>query len=285
MSAFTFGHTPDADDAYMFWALTTNRINTSLNIKHEIMPIQQLNTRLIDNDLDISAVSVTNLPNIADNYNLLSVGGCFGEKYGPKLISRNTIPTTQLQNKKIGVPGRLTTACTLFHIYLHELAGVIPENIVVLPFNEILPSVARGDIDAGIIIDEGQLTYKSLGLNLIVDLGEWWNEQYGLPIPLGADVVRKSLPDEVKYEVHNIFTQSVQQALDNREQALDYALKYGRGISKDKGREFVGMYVNKRTLDMGDDGFNAIKLLIEKGSTLGLFENKLPEILTSISVM
>jgi 1,4-dihydroxy-6-naphthoate synthase len=265
------GHSPDSDDAFMFWGLATGRIQTYLEFEHILRDIQTLNEWALEGRLECTAVSVHALAHVAGRYALLRYGGSFGDGYGPMLISRNAMPPEALRDATIAVPGTMTTAFLALSLYFAEAFGdgAKPRHQVV-PFAEILPAVRDGRFEAGLLIHEGQLTYASEGLAQIEDLGRWWKSETGLPLPLGVNVVRKDLGSVVAGETARCIRESILASLDNREEALRYALQFARGMDAGTSDQFVGMYVNERTLDMGDEGLAAIRLLLERGADLGL---------------
>jgi len=264
------GHSPDSDDAFMFWGLAEGPVQTSHQFEHILRDIQTLNEWAMEGRLETTAVSVHAFAYIADKYALLRHGGSFGEDYGPMVVSRSSLTAEDLKSTKIAVPGKLTSAFLELNLWFHEQFGTKLENYEVVPFDEIIPAILDGRFEAGLIIHEGQLTYKRDGLNLVVDLGVWWKENTGLPLPLGVNVVRKDLGPEMMAEISRVMRESIQAGLANREQALQYALRFARGMDAATSDEFVGMYVNERTLDMGQEGIDAIRLLLRKGAEIGM---------------
>lgn len=265
------GHSPDSDDAFMFWGLASGEVKTDLEFEHILRDIQTLNTWAMEGKLESSAVSVHAFAHVADKYALLRHGGSFGEDYGPMLVALREIPLEELKDLTIAVPGLLTSAFLQLQLFFEDTfgPGVRPKHEVV-PFDEILDRIKDGTYEAGLIIHEGQLTYIREGFTKLVDMGIWWKEKTGLPLPLGVNVVRKDLGQDVVGEVSRCMRESISAGLNNREKALEYALQFARGMDHDTSDEFVGMYVNERTLDMGEPGVQAIKLLLKKGAEAGL---------------
>jgi 1,4-dihydroxy-6-naphthoate synthase len=265
------GHSPDPDDAFMFHALANNKIETGgYKFDHELVDIETLNRRAFSGDLELTAVSIHAYAHLADKYVLCACGASMGDQYGPMVVTREAISLQELRGKTIAVPGTLTSAFLGLRLCLGE---DFPH--VEVPFDQIIPAVADGQwdgqhIDAGLIIHEGQLTYANSALKLVVDLGEWWYEKTQLPLPLGANAIRRDLGDEVIADVTRLLKASIQYGLAHREEALDYALQYGRDLDRKKADQFVGMYVNDWTLDFGDRGRQAVALLLDEGYKHGV---------------
>ena len=264
------GHSPDSDDAFMFWGLANGQVESKYEFEHILRDIQTLNEWAMEGKLESTAISVHAFAYVADKYALLRHGGSFGEEYGPMVVASRQIPLDELKNTTIAIPGKLTSAFLEIQLWWTEQFGSAPMKFEVVPFDEIIPSIKAGKYEAGLIIHEGQLTYKDEGLSLIVDLGVWWKGLTGLPLPLGVNVVRKDLGADVVSDISRCMRESISAGLGNRAKALDYALQFARGMDVGTSDEFVGMYVNERTLDMGDDGIKAIKLLLQKGADAGL---------------
>lgn len=258
------GHSPDSDDAFMFWGLATGRVQSSFEFEHILRDIQTLNEWALEGRLETTAISVHAFAHVADRYALLRHGGSFGEGYGPMIVAREPIPEDRLREVRIAVPGKLTSAFLQLNLFVPD-----PQYEVV-PFDEIMEGVVDGKYDAGLLIHEGQLTWQDAGLVKVMDFGERWKNETGLPLPLGVNVVRKDLGPEAIAELNRVMKESIQAALENRREALQYALQFGRGIDDETGDEFVGMYVNERTLDMGEEGIEAIRLLLRRGAEIGL---------------
>jgi len=266
------GHSPDSDDAFMFWGLASGAVQTEFEFEHILRDIQTLNEWAKEGKLESSAVSVHAFAYVADKYALLRHGGSFGEQYGPMIVAENDIPLDELRETVIAVPGVLTSAFLQLNLWFEDKfgAGVKPK-FEVVNFDEIIPEIQAGKYKAGLIIHEGQLTYEKEGLVELANMGKWWSEKNGgLPLPLGVNVVRKDLGHDACIEVSRCMRESISASLSNREKALEYALQFARGMDHDTSDEFVGMYVNERTRDMGEDGVKAIKLLLSEGARIGL---------------
>lgn len=265
------GHSPDSDDAFMFWGLARGQVKTNLEFEHILRDIQTLNEWAMEGRLESTAVSVHAFAYVGGRYALLRHGGSFGEDYGPMIVSKETITHEELKDVVIAVPGKLTSAFLELNLWFADQYGSdVKPKFEVVPFDEIIPAILAGKYRAGLIIHEGQLTYERDGLQLIADFGKWWKAKTGLPLPLGVNVVRKDLGEDVVKEVSRCMRESIQAGLSHRTQALDYALEFARGMDVPTSDEFVGMYVNERTLDMGDQGVAAIKLLLSEGAKMGL---------------
>jgi 1,4-dihydroxy-6-naphthoate synthase len=265
------GHSPDADDAFMFYALAKNRIDTGkYRFEHELVDIETLNRRAFSADLELTAVSVHAYAYLTDKYMLCSCGASMGERYGPIVVARKKRSLESLTHASIAVPGELTTAYLALRLCLN---ADFPH--VVVPFDKILDAVRAGayegrPVDAGLVIHEGQLTYAEEGLELILDTGQWWFDETGLPLPLGANAVRKDLGKETIRDVHRLLKQSIEYGLEHREEALGYALGFGRGLEHSMADQFVEMYVNQWTIDFGPVGRQAVALLLERGCQAGV---------------
>lgn len=265
------GHSPDPDDAFMFYALAKDKINTGgFRFTHELVDIETLNRRAFTGELELTAVSLHAYAHLSDIYMLCTCGASMGDGYGPMVVAREKCELASLGDKTIAVPGTLTTA----YLALRMCLGV-DFAYVVVPFDEILDAVEAGSydgktIDAGLIIHEGQLTYADQGLELIVDTGKWWHQRTGLPLPLGANAIRKDLGPKAITEINRLLGQSIQYGLDHRREALDYAAGFGRGLDDAKADKFVGMYVNDWTLDFGPRGRRAVEELLEQGHAAGV---------------
>lgn len=265
----TVGHSPDPDDAFMFYALAHDKIETGdLAFRHELQDIETLNRRCLKGELEISAVSLHAFAHLTDTYALLSSGCSMGDRYGPMVVARKPFKIEELRALKIAVPGTMTTAFLSLSLLLGK--GFSYE---VIPFDQILDAVANGRVDAGLIIHEGQLTFQNQGLHLVVDLGVWWNDKTGLPLPLGGNVVRKDLGPAIIQNVSRLIRESIHYGLQHRKEALEYALKYGRDLDHALADKFVGMYVNDWTVDYGDRGRQAVKLLLAEGHRAGIIPN------------
>ena len=267
---FRVGHSTDPDDAFMFHAMTTGAIDTEgREYEHVLLDIETLNKHAMDGTYEISAVSIHSFPEIADKYHLMNCGASMGEGYGPMIISNREMSEEEAKSKIIAIPGLGTSA------YLSLLLAWGDVKVEVVPFDEILPKVANGEYDAGLIIHEGQLTWESEGVKLVLDLGIWWNEKTGLPLPLGGNVVRKDLGMELCESLTIDVKNSIIHSLENPDDALEFAKKWGRGIDDETNKEFVGMYVNNRTIDYGKDGRDAIRLFLKEGQKIGMVDKNL----------
>lgn len=272
-------HSPDSDDAFMFYALAEGKIDTgSLRYEHELCDIETLNQRARQKELDVSAVSIHAYAYIADDYALLSSGSSMGDGYGPRLVSLSAPPADRItgsavvraaaRGKRIAIPGLLTTAYLSLRLWQPEFEAVV------VPFDQIEAAVHRGDVDLGLIIHEGQLTYADDGLHLWADMGEWWLAETGLPLPLGGNVVRRDLGAEVVEQVARDLRDSIVFSLEHRADALAHAAQYNRGISDARTDEFVGMYVNQWTVDYGERGRAAVRLLLERAADAGIIPKR-----------
>lgn len=263
------GHSPDSDDAFMFHALANDKLDTGdLRFVHELQDIESLNRRALNGELEVSAVSIHAYAYLADRYALLSSGSSMGDGYGPRLVSREPLGRGDLGGKKIAVPGERTTAFLTLKLYEPEA------DTVVVPFDEIMEFVAGGGADVGLVIHEGQLTHEGEGFHLVGDLGVWWQQDTGLPLPLGGNVVRRDLGDETVREVARYVKESIRYALDNREEALAYALGYARDLPPELADRFVSMYVNEWTVDYGETGRRAVRALLERGHEAGIIPHR-----------
>ena len=264
------GHSPDPDDAFMFYALTTGVFDTSgREYEHVLLDIQTLNEKALKQEYEISAVSIHSFPKIIENYALMNCGASMGEGYGPMLIANQEFTKDEAKSKTIAIPGLDTSAYLALRLAWGEV------NVEVVPFDEILPAVVEGKYDVGLIIHEGQLTWKDEGVYLIQDLGVWWNEKTGLPLPLGGNVVRRDLGEDLCKILSDDVKQSIKHSIENPELALEFAKKWGRGIDDDTNREFVQMYVNERTLDYGESGRKAVRLFLSEGQKFGMIDPNL----------
>lgn len=260
------GHSPDPDDAFMFYALAHNKIPTgNLAFAHELQDIETLNRRCLKQELDISAVSLHAFAYLSDKYALLSSGCSMGDRYGPMVVAKKAYTIEELKSLRIAVPGTLTTAFLSLSLLLGSKF-----NYEIVPFDQILNAVEQGKVDAGLIIHEGQLTFQNQGLNLVVDLGVWWFEKTGLPLPLGGNVVRKDLGHGIISEASRLIRESIHYGLQHRKEALTYALQYGRDLDQGLADKFVGMYVNDWTVDYGEKGRKAVQMLLTEGHKAGV---------------
>ncbi len=264
------GHSPDPDDAFMFHALANGKIDTGdYEFSHELVDIETLNHRAKTGELELTAISLHAYAYLSDLYVLCPCGASMGDGYGPMVVSRDALSVDDLKDRTIAVPGEWTTAFLALSLRLGNFQHVV------VPFDEILDAVEAGQyqgqkIDAGLIIHEGQLTYGDRGLNLVLDTGVWWKEETGLPLPLGANALRRDLGQDTMSEVNALLKQSIEYALLHRAEALDYALQFGRDLDVEKADQFVGMYVNHWTLDFGPPGREAVAELLARGHSAGV---------------
>jgi 1,4-dihydroxy-6-naphthoate synthase len=262
------GHSPDPDDAFMFWGLASGRVDgRGFEFEHVLEGIQILNEWALEGRLEVTAISLHTYPFVQDRYVILPHGASMGSGYGPVVVSRKPLTQDELRETEIAVPGRMTTAFLTLGLYL---GGEFRFREV--PFDRIMEEVEEGRADAGLLIHEGQLTYERRGFELVVDLGEWWLLETGLPLPLGINVARRDLGEEVLPELSDVLRDSIRAGLANREEALEYALQYGRGLSNELADKFVGMYVNELTEDYGEEGRQAVAELLRRGEEAGAFE-------------
>jgi 1,4-dihydroxy-6-naphthoate synthase len=258
-------HSPDSDDAFMFYGLATNKVRVpGLRFIHTLCDIETLNQKAQEGVYDVTAVSFHAYPYIQNSYALMSCGGSVGDGYGPMIVSPRPFTQTEIMKIKIAVPGKLTTA------YLALMLFAPGIEVEVVPFDQIIPQVLEGKYEAGLIIHEGQLTYGKVGLQRVVDLGKWWQKVTGLPLPLGGNAIRRSLGTETIASVSQALRDSIQYAIDHREEALAYAMQFARDLDTQLADKFVGMYVNERTLDYGDDGREAVRRLLDMGHKAGI---------------
>jgi len=260
MVTIRFGHSPDPDDAFMFCAIANRRIDLrGFRIVHVVEDIESLNRRALRAELEASAVSVHAYAYLADHYAIMSSGASMGERYGPMVVSRRELSHRQLAGKKVAIPGTLTTAYLVLRLFEKHFS------YVVVPFDQVLDYVESGKVDAGLVIHEGQLTYRRQNLRKVIDLGEWWWDQTHLPLPLGLDVVRKDLGEDLMRAFSKVFRESVAYSLEHRQEALDYAAPFGRGLAREEEDRFVQMYVNDYTLALGPKGEESIGEVLSRG--------------------
>jgi 1,4-dihydroxy-6-naphthoate synthase len=262
----SIAHSPDSDDAFMFYGLATNKVRVpGFKFTHTLTDIETLNHRAINEAFyDVTAISFHAYPYLQDNYTLMSCGGSVGEGYGPMVVSSRKILRNEVKKLRIAVPGTLTTAYLALKLFAPDI------ETTVVPFDRIIPAVVAGEFEAGLIIHEGQLTYANDGLVKLLDLGQWWRETTGLPLPLGGNAIRRSLGAQTMLTTTNALRDSIQHALDNRDAALAYAMQFARDLDTTLANRFVGMYVNDRTLNYGEDGKDAIRKLLEMGYDRGI---------------
>ena len=265
----TVAHSPDSDDAFMFYGLATHKLDTgSLSFTHVLKDIQTLNEEAFRGTYDVTAVSFHAYAYIADKYLLLPHGASIGDNYGPILVSREPAKAADISQLKIAVPGTLTSAFLAMRIFNADF------KYEVVPFDKIIDAVKSGQCDAGLLIHEGQLFYESIGLHKVLDLGEWWHERTGLPLPMGGNVIRRELGPEIIRQVSHCLRESIRYSLANREDALAYAMQFARDMNTDLADRFVGMWVNDLTLDYTDRGREAVQRLLMEGFERGIIPNR-----------
>jgi 1,4-dihydroxy-6-naphthoate synthase len=265
MTTIHVAHSPDSDDAFMFYALAAGKIDTEgLTYVHELQDIESLNQRAMRGELEVTAVSIHAYAYLSDRYALLPHGASMGDRYGPRLVAREPASRNEVKGKRIAIPGPLTSAYLALQLYEPDFTPVFT------PFDQIEDAVERGDVDMGLLIHEGQLTFAERGLHLVADMGEWWFQETGLPLPLGGNVVRKDLGAELTSKISRHLRDSIAYGLQHRAGALDHAMQYARGLDRSKADTFVGMYVNDWTLDYGERGRRAIRLFLERGVEAGI---------------
>ncbi|HMG36966.1 MAG TPA: MqnA/MqnD/SBP family protein [Blastocatellia bacterium] len=264
----TLGHSPDPDDAFMFYALASDKIETGdLSFTHVIQDIETLNRRAMNAELDVTAVSVHAYAYVLDKYALLTSGASMGDGYGPVVIARQPMTIDELRQVPIAVPGTMTTAYLTLRLRLGEV------ETRTIPFDQIMDAVAKGEVDAGLLIHEGQLTYEAKGFHKVVDLGQWWKDETGLPLPLGGNAIKKSLGPELIARVSDLLRQSIEFGLAHRHDGVVHSLKYARGMATELTDKFVGMYVNDYTIDYGERGREAVRLLLDRAHKQGIIPN------------
>jgi 1,4-dihydroxy-6-naphthoate synthase len=265
-TTLTLGHSPDSDDAFMFYGLASGNVRTDgLEYEHILKDIQTLNEWAKEGRLDTTAISVHAYAYVAHSYAILNHGASMGEKdYGPMVVARSATRPSDLHGKRIAVPGLMTSAYLALRLCIGDFVPVV------MPFDAIMEAVADGKIDYGLLIHEGQLTHKKLGLQPVVNLGTWWWTEHALPLPLGVNVIRRALPDDVKTMASRHLRESIEFGLLHRDDALRWALRFARGMETSTADTFVGMYVNRRTVDLGEDGRKSIRLFLERGAEAGI---------------
>jgi 1,4-dihydroxy-6-naphthoate synthase len=258
-------HSPDSDDAFMFYALATGKIATGeYHFTHRLEDIETLNRKALSGEYEVTAISIHAYAYVADRYALLPSGASMGDRYGPLVVAHQPLEPGDLAGRRIAVPGTMTTAFLALKLFQPDF---IP---VVMPFDEIMGAVERREIEAGLLIHEGQLTYGQSGLHKVIDMGEWWHGQTGLPLPLGGNGIRRDLGNERIREISSLIKASIQYALDHRTDALRHALQFARGLEHGQADRFVSMYVNERTLDYGAEGRRAVRLLLDEAYNKGI---------------
>lgn len=269
MREISVAHSPDSDDAFMFYGLATNKIRVpGLKFNHSLTDIESLNRKAMEGFYDVTAISFHAYPYIQEKYALMPCGGSVGDKYGPMVVAPRVFNLEDLKQVRVAVPGTLTTAYLGLKLFAPKI------ETAVVPFDQIIPEVLAGKYEAGLIIHEGQLSYEKSGLHKILDLGKWWYESTGLPLPLGGNAIRRDLGRELIATITAALRDSIQYALDHREEALAYAMQFARDLDHQMADRFVGMYVNGRTLDYGEDGRQAVSRLLEMGHRAGIIPHK-----------
>ena len=262
-------HSPDSDDAFMFYGLATKKIRSrSLSFRHVLEDIETLNKKATEGLYELTAISYHAYPYVADKYVILSSGSSVGDGYGPMVVAAKPMTVDEIKGKKIAIPGIMTTAFLTLKLFQPDFEPVI------MPFDQIIDAVKEGAVDGGLIIHEGQLTYNNVGLHNVIDLGKWFKTQYGLPLPLGGNALRRNLAEDVKREVSRVMRESIQYSLDHREEALNYAMQFARDLDPSLADKFVGMYVNHYTVDGGDLIPRAAQKLLDLGYEAGLIPHK-----------
>ena len=261
----TIAHSPDSDDAFMFYALAKGLIDTEgLEVVEELQDIESLNQRCLRAELELSAASVHAYAYFSERYAVLPCGASLGEGYGPRVVSREPLEIESLSGRPVAIPGMLTSAALALRLFLPSF------ELKLLPFDRILEAVRDGEVDAGLVIHEGQLTYRRFGLHLVADLGELWLRRTGLPLPLGVNVVRRDLGEETIRQVGRLLQRSIEYGLEHRSEALDHAMSHARGLERRQVDRFVGLYVNDLTRDLGERGREAVRRLLEQGHEAGI---------------
>ncbi len=262
-------HSPDSDDAFMFYGLATNKLETDgLKFEHTLKDIQTLNEDAKNGVFDVTAVSFHAYAYISDKYALLPHGASIGDKYGPILVSKDPRSADEISDMKIAIPGEMTSAFLALRLYNPKF------EYVVVPFDEIINEVQKGKVDAGLLIHEGQLFYKQLGLSKVLDLGEWWHEKTGLPLPMGGNAIRRDLGEDLMKQVSKHLHRSIVYSMENREDALAYAMQFARDMPQELADRFVAMWVNDLTLDYGERGRESVRLLLDEGYKAGIIPHK-----------
>lgn len=265
------GHSPDADDAFMFYGIACGGVDTAgLTISHVVEEIQALNERAFRGELEVTAISAYTYFEVADKYTLMTCGASIGDNYGPVIVSKKLNYPKELKGKRVAVPGRYTTAYLMLKLYQPDIEAVF------VPFDQVFPALDKGEVDAALVIHEGQVTFKDLGYTKMIDLGEWYYEMTKLPLPLGVDCVRTNLGKDLMRKCQRVFRDSIIYALEHREEAIEYAMKYARTTPRDTIDRFVGMYVNELTVSMGRRGKDGLTYLHDAAKNAGLVKNDHP---------
>jgi 1,4-dihydroxy-6-naphthoate synthase len=264
-------HSPDSDDAFMFYGLATKKVRSAVvNFRHVLEDIETLNRKAMEGAYDLTAISYHAYPYVADKYVLMASGSSVGDGYGPILVSARPMAPEEIKGKRIAVPGKMTSSYLALKLFEPDFEAIC------FPFDKILDAVTEHSVDAGLIIHEGQLTYSRIGLHSVVDLGRWWKTTYDLPLPLGGNILLRTLTDDIKCECCRMMRESIQYALDHNEEALNYALQFARDLEPRLAEKFVGMYVNHYTLDCGELVPKAVQALLDMGYQAGLISKQVP---------
>jgi 1,4-dihydroxy-6-naphthoate synthase len=264
-------HSPDSDDAFMFYALAANKIDTKgYQFTHWLEDIESLNRKALQGEFEVTAISIHAYAYVAQRYALLPSGASMGDRYGPIVVAREDLRPADIRGRSIAIPGMMTSAYLALKLFEPDF------RCAVMPFDQIMAAVERKEVDAGLLIHEGQLTYPEAGLRKVLDLGEWWHGRTGLPLPLGGNGIRRDLGGEHIREISRLIKESIQYALDHREAALEHSLQYSRGLSAKDADRFVSMYVNRRTLDYGEDGREAVRLFLTEAYDRRLIPSPVP---------
>jgi 1,4-dihydroxy-6-naphthoate synthase len=270
-TTITLAHSPDSDDAFMFYGLATNKLDTGgLNFKHLLKDIQTLNEEATRGTYDVTAISFHAYAYVADKYALLPHGASIGDNYGPVLVAREPAMPEDIPNLRIAIPGKLTSAFLALRLFNADFKYEIVQ------FDKIIDAVMEGSCDAGLLIHEGQLFYQRKGLHKVLDLGEWWHQRHGLPLPMGGNAIKRDLGPELTKEISNLLRESIRYSLTHRDDALQYAMQFARDMDPALADRFVGMWVNDLTLDYTDRGREAVRLLLEEGFEKGIIPNRVP---------
>jgi 1,4-dihydroxy-6-naphthoate synthase len=270
-TTITLAHSPDSDDAFMFYGLATNKLDTGgLNFKHLLKDIQTLNEEATRGTYDVTAISFHAYAYVADKYALLPHGASIGDNYGPVLVAREPAMPEDIPNLRIAIPGKLTSAFLALRLFNADFKYEI------IQFDKIIDAVMEGSCDAGLLIHEGQLFYQRKGLHKVLDLGEWWHQRHGLPLPMGGNAIKRDLGPELTKEISNLLRESIRYSLTHRDDALQYAMQFARDMDPALADRFVGMWVNDLTLDYTDRGREAVRLLLEEGFEKGIIPNRVP---------
>jgi len=276
MNRIHIAHSPDADDAYMFYGLIQRKVEipAGLDLVDIKEDIESLNQKALKGEYEVTAISFHAYPYIADKYYLLTTGACFGDQYGPIVVTSKALKPKQILKVRMAIPGKMTSAFLALKLYEHHLAGEGKSGICYsqVPFDEIQDQVADKKVDAGLIIHEGQLSFEEKGLHKFVDLGVWWHEETGFPLPLGGIAIRRDLDPAVIAQIGTAIQKSIEYGLEHKEEALAYALPFARGMDAERAQKFIGMYVNNYTVDFGRTGFKAIKTFLDRGYREGILK-------------